>query len=131
MIRSAVDGIEAMFPEASVRTSDDLDELSSCASPKDNSHDGEWRLSEMRWIDLSGEVDRAQVLDDVQNYMAAEGWASGDNDFTNGVDRLGLAHADLGYIFVSFDEWTPNLLTVNAMSDCYYLPNHEYASDFQ
>jgi hypothetical protein len=131
MIRSAVDDIEAMFPEASVRASGNLDELSSCARPKDDSHDGEWRLSEMRWIDLSGGRNQAQLLDDIKNHMAAEGWAPGDNHFTNGVDQLELAHTDLGYIFLSFDEWKPNALTVNAMSDCYYLPDHEYASDFQ
>ncbi|WP_104044513.1 hypothetical protein [Arthrobacter sp. ZGTC412] len=131
MIRSAVDDIEAMFPEASVRISDNRDELSSCASPKDNSHDGEWRLSEMRWIDLSGGRNQAQLLDDIKNHMAAEGWKPGDNDFTNGVDRLELAHADGGYIFLSFKEWTPNALTVDAMSDCYYLPDYSYKSDFQ
>jgi hypothetical protein len=131
MIRSAVDNIEALFPEASVRTSDNLDELSSCARPKDESHDGEWRLSEMRWIDLSGGRNQAQLLDDIKNHMAAEGWAPGDNHFTNGVDRLELAHADGAYIFLSFDESSPNRLEIHSMSDCYYLPDYEYASDFQ
>ncbi|MET3934971.1 hypothetical protein ABIE00_003017 [Arthrobacter sp. OAP107] len=131
MIRSAVDDIGAMFPEASVRTSANLDELSSCARPKDDSHDGEWRLSEMRWIDLSGRQDQARLLDDIKNHMAAEGWAPGDNHFTNGVDRLELAHADGAYIFLSFDESSPNTLEMHSMSDCYYLPDYEYASDFQ
>lgn len=40
-ISSAVDEIQAMYPEASIRTSDNPDELSSCGRPKDDSHDGE------------------------------------------------------------------------------------------
>lgn len=131
MIRSAVGDIEAMFPESLVRSSDNLDELSSCARPKDDSHDGEWRLSEMRWIDLSGGRNQAQLLDDIKNHMAAEEWAPGDSHFTNGADGLELAHAEGAYIFLSFDESSPNRLEVHSMSDCYYLPDYEYASHFQ
>jgi hypothetical protein len=131
MIRSSVEDIAAMFPEASVRTSNNLDELSSCARPKDDSHDGEWKLNEMRWIDLGSDRNQAQLLDEIKNHMAAEGWTPGDNHFTNGVDRLELAHAEGAYIVLSFDEWTPSALTVNALSDCYYLPDYGYKSDFQ
>lgn len=131
MIRSAVDDIGAMFPEASVRTSDNLDELSSCARPKDDSHDGEWLISEWTWIDIGSGRIQVQLLDDIKNHMAAEGWTPGDNHFTNGVDRLELAHADGGYIFLSFDASSPNTLEIHSMSDCYYLPDYSYTSDFQ
>ncbi|MBT2596212.1 hypothetical protein [Arthrobacter sp. ISL-72] len=131
MISSAVDEIQAMFPEASVQTSDSPDELSSCSRPKDNSHDGEWKSDDMRWIKLSGEVDQTQLLDNILKHMTAEGWKPGDNHFTNGVDRLELAHADGGYIFLSFDVRSSNTVEIHSMSDCYYLPDYSYKSEFQ
>ncbi|MDR6507257.1 hypothetical protein [Arthrobacter oryzae] len=131
MISSAVDEIQAMFPEASVQTSDSPDELSSCSRPKDNSHDGEWKSDDMTWIKLSGEVDQTQLLDDILTHMAAKGWKPGDNHFTNGVDRLELAHADGGYIFLSFDVRSSITLEIHSMSDCYYLPDYRYMSEFQ
>jgi hypothetical protein len=63
MISSAVDEIQAMFPDASVRTSD---------SPTDG-----------------------------------------------------------GYIFLSFDVRSSNTLEIHSMSDCYYLPDYSYKSEFQ
>lgn len=131
MISSAVDEIQAMFPEASVRTLDAPDELSSCARAKDTSHDGEWRSRDMRWIELSGDVDQTQLLDDILKHMTAEGWKPGDNHFTNGVDQLEVGHADGGYIFLSFDVSSSNTLEIDSMSDCYYLPEYSYRSDFQ
>lgn len=120
-----------MFPEASVRTSNNLDELSSCARPKDDSHDGEWLISEWTWIDIGSGRNQAQLLDDIKKFMAAEGWTPGDNHFTNGVDRLELAHPDGGYIFLSFDASSSNTLEIHSMSDCYYLPGYGYKDDFQ
>ena len=131
MISSAVDEIQAMYPDASVQTSDSPDELSSCSAPKDNSHDREWKSDDWRWIELSGEVDQTQLLDDVRKHMTAEGWKPGDNHFTNGVDQLELAHTDGGHIFLSFDGRSSNTLEIHSMSDCFYVPDHRYGSDFQ
>lgn len=100
MISSAVDEIQAMFLDAFVRTSDGADESSSCSRPEDNRHDGEWRSSDMRWIEFSSEVDETQLLDGILTHTTAEGWAHGNNSFTNGVGRLGMPHADGGYIFL-------------------------------
>lgn len=131
MISSAVDEIQAMFPEASVQASDNPDELASCARPKDNSHDGEWQSSEMRWIELEGAVDQTQLLDDILTHMTAEGWKPGDNHFTNGVDQLELAHVNGGNIFLSFDVRSPKTLELRSTSDCYYLRDYTYKSEFQ
>lgn len=54
----------------------------------------------------------------------------GDNHFTNGVDRLELASAEVGYIFVSFDVISSNTLAIESTSDCNYLPDYTYKSHF-
>lgn len=82
-------------------------------------------------MEFSGDVDPAQVLDDIQNHMAAEGWSPADNGFTNGVDRLGLAHENGAYFSVSTDVRDASVLVINADSDCYYLPEYSYMDDFQ
>lgn len=125
-----MDDIQAMFPEAFVHTSDNPDELSSCGRPKDNSHDGEWKHWNATWIEFSGEI-KPVLLDDIRDRMAAEGWTPGDHRFTNGVDRLELAREDVGYIFLSSDTVSPSTLRIESMSDCYYLPDYSYRSDFQ
>jgi hypothetical protein len=88
-------------------------------------------ISEWTWIDIGSGRNQAQLLDDIKKFMAAEGWTPGDNHFTNGVDRLELAHPDGGYIFLSFDASSSNTLEIHSMSDCYYLPGYGYKDDFQ
>lgn len=52
-------------------------------------------------------------------------------NFTDSIDRLGRAHADRVYIFLSFDGRSSNTPETNARSHCFYVPDHDYRSDFQ
>lgn len=104
--------------------------LSSCSNPKTDKDKDEWRWREVKTIELTGYLDQQQFLREAeQEILDQDGWKKEPGNYGDGEQKIAVEHEDGSFLFLSFGGETPETFMIQAVTDCYYLPNYNYMDE--